>query len=75
MQGKPIQLELLPGAIAEMFAQCLASGQITAADRYGLTAAILSADLDQEERQAIDRLLRSIRHGRVSPSDHISASR
>ncbi len=75
MKGKPIQLELLPGAIAAMFAECLDSGQITAADRYGLAAAILAADLSHDEREAIDRLLRSIRHGRIASSERISASR
>lgn len=75
MNSLPIQLELLPGAIAELFAQCLETGRITSADRYGLTAAILTEDLTAEERQAVDRLLRSIRQGRIMASQDISATR
>jgi hypothetical protein len=68
-----IQLRLLPGAISDLFAQVSASGKITLADRYGLMAALLEESLTQEERDCIERLLRSVRRGRLKIVDEISA--
>ena len=50
---------LLPCAIADLTAQVTSSGQITVADRYGLMTAILNDNLSDDERDAIDRLLRA----------------
>lgn len=55
-----VPVSLLPGAVSELFAQAIESGRITLNDRYGLMAAILEDSLEVEERQAIDRLLRSV---------------
>jgi len=66
-------VNLLPTAISELFAQATRSGKITLADRYGLMAAILADNLDEEERNAIDRLLRSLRRGRLQVVDELSA--
>jgi len=66
-------LQLIPGAIAELFVQVSTSGVLTLADRYGLMAAILTDDLSEEERRAIDRLLRAAYRGILRPSDELSA--
>ena len=68
-----IQLRLLPGAISDLFAQVSSSGKITLADRYGLMAAFLEDSLTQDERDCIERLLRSVRRGRLKIVDEISA--
>lgn len=64
---------LLPSAIGDLTAQVAQSHQITLADRYGLMAAILSESLKEEEREAIDRLLRAVCRGRFEIVDEISA--
>jgi hypothetical protein len=66
-------LDLIPGAVAELFVQATLSGKLTWADRYGLMAAILSDSLSEDERNAIDRLLRSVRHNRVTIDDELSS--
>ncbi|MEM8638254.1 MAG: hypothetical protein AAGG51_05555 [Cyanobacteria bacterium P01_G01_bin.54] len=60
------QLELLPGAISAMFADIAQTQILTEADRYGLLAAILTGNLDNDERQAIDRILRFVCRGRLA---------
>jgi hypothetical protein len=65
--------KLLPAAIGELTAQVARSRKITLADRYGLMAAILSDSLPEEEREAIDRLLRAVCRGRFTVVDDISA--
>lgn len=69
------QLQLIPGAIAELFVQVSHSGILTLADRYGLMAAILTNEITEEERRAIDRLLRAAYRGNLHPSDELSAIR
>lgn len=64
---------LLPGAISELFAQASASGKITKADRYGLMAALLEDSLTPQDRELIDRLLRSFRRGRIKVVEETSA--
>ncbi|MEB3211757.1 MAG: hypothetical protein VKL39_10390 [Leptolyngbyaceae bacterium] len=64
---------LLPSAIGEITAQVARSKEITLADRYGLMAAILSDSLKEEERDAIDRLLRAVCRGRFTIVNDISA--
>lgn len=65
-------IKLLPGALAELFAHAMTTGVVTVADRYGLLAALLEETLDMEEREAVDRLLRSIYRGQVKPVDDLS---
>ncbi|MEC4805446.1 MAG: hypothetical protein SAJ12_04655 [Jaaginema sp. PMC 1079.18] len=59
------QLLLLPGAVSEILASVADTGKLTLLDRYGLLAAILDESLPEEERLAINRLLRAIVRGRV----------
>jgi len=66
-------VSLLPGAIAELFAQSSLSGELTLADRYGLMAAMLDESLTDDERQAVDRLLRAIKRGQFRLVDDLSA--
>ena len=64
---------LLPGAIADLFAEVSSSGKITLADRYGLMAAILEEGLTEEERASVDRMLRACYRGRMKVVSEISA--
>ncbi|MCP2727891.1 hypothetical protein [Limnofasciculus baicalensis] len=66
------QLQLIPGAIADLFAQVSRSGKITLADRYGLMAALLEESMSEEERASIDRLLHACCRGRMKVVDEIS---
>ncbi len=66
---------LIPGAIAELFAQVSVSGAITLADRYGLLAAVFDESISDEERWAIDRLLHAFCRGRLRFVDELSALR
>ncbi|NEP44232.1 MAG: hypothetical protein F6K35_35420 [Okeania sp. SIO2H7] len=63
---------LLPGAISDILASVADSFALTKADRYGLMAAILDDSLADEERRAIDRLLRSLLKGRIQLVDELS---
>ncbi|MEM8638995.1 MAG: hypothetical protein AAGG51_09300 [Cyanobacteria bacterium P01_G01_bin.54] len=54
------QLQLIPGFIPTLFVQTPPAQQLTARDRYDLLAAMLTEDLEEDERQAIERLLRSV---------------
>lgn len=66
-------VRLLPGAVADLFAFASNSGTLTLADRYGLMAALMEDSLTEEERAAIDRLLRSFYRGRMKITDELSA--
>lgn len=70
----PAKLEIHPlqSALSDMFAQISESRQVTLADRYGLLALMLCNNLSEEERIAIDRLLRAVKRGRVKISNEIS---
>lgn len=70
-----MQLQLLPNALSELFAQVSNSGCITLADRYGLMAALLDDSLEEEEIRAIDRLIRAFNKGRLVVVNEISALR
>lgn len=67
-----LQINLLPGAIAEILSCATRTRTLTKADRYGLLAAILEDSLEEEERNAIDRILRSLYRGRIQVVDDIS---
>lgn len=63
----------LPFGIAELFAEVNKSGQITIADRYGLLAALLEDTLTEEDKGAIDRILYSVRKGRLKVVNELSS--
>ena len=65
-------IQLLPGALAELFAQVSCSGVLTLADRYGLMAAVFDDTLTDEERFALNRLLRSASRGQVQLVNELS---
>ncbi|MGB0561815.1 MAG: hypothetical protein ACPGVO_08425 [Spirulinaceae cyanobacterium] len=56
-------VQLIPGAIAAMFAEAMATRTVTIQDRYGMMAAMLNPDLTAQDRQALDRMLYAIRRG------------
>jgi hypothetical protein len=65
-------VNLLPGAISEILASVAESRRITKADRFGLMAAVLDESLPEEERNAVDRVLRSLVKGRIEVMDDLS---
>lgn len=67
-------LNLLPGAISEILATVAESRRITKADRFGLMAAVLDESLPEEERNAVDRVLRSLVKGRIQVVDDLSVA-
>nr|WP_239121572.1 hypothetical protein [Spirulina major] len=65
IEAMPIQLQLIPGAVAEIHASTAKTGVLTLADRYGLMAAVMDESLTEEERRTIDRLLKAVQRGQV----------
>ena len=65
-------LNLLPSALSDLFAQVMISGKLTLADRYGLLAALLDEKTTGDDLDNIDRLLRSVRRGRVLIVEELS---
>ena len=63
------QMQLIPGAIAEILATTSDSGVLTLNDRYGLMAAILDESLDEQEQRAVNRLLRAVLRGKIQVSN------
>lgn len=68
-----IPVNLIPGAVSELLATVSSSRRITQADRYGLLAAVLDESITEEERCAIDRVLRSLCRGRIEVVNDLSA--
>lgn len=68
-----LQVKPLPCGLSDLFLQVVRTRRITKADQYGLMAALLSDSLSSEEKDAIDRMLRSVRKGRILLVDEISA--
>jgi hypothetical protein len=68
-------IQNLPGAVAEILASSADNGVLTLADRYGLMAAILDEFLEEEEEEALNRLLRRVVRGRIQVVDQISCDR
>ncbi|NJK27877.1 MAG: hypothetical protein HC925_04210 [Coleofasciculaceae cyanobacterium SM2_3_26] len=66
------QLQLLPGAVSEMLASASLTGTLTLGDRYGLLAASLDDTLSEEERRAINRLLRLVVRGSLKFNSKIA---
>ncbi|MDY6782441.1 MAG: hypothetical protein SW833_07800 [Cyanobacteriota bacterium] len=58
-------IQLLPDALSEIFRTTTKTGLLAENDRYGLLAAALDESLAEEERRAINRLLRAVRRGRI----------
>lgn len=52
-------------SLSELYVQVSSSGELTPTARHGLRQALLDEWLGEDERQAIDRLLYSVRVGRV----------
>ena len=70
------QLHLLPSALGDLFAQATHEGYLTKADQYGLLAALLNeASLSEDERSAIDRLLRAVMKKRIVVVNELSMLR
>lgn len=69
-----LAVQLLPGAISEIFVTVSETGILTQNDRYGLMAAILDENLEEEERRAIDRMFRAIKRGLVSVTNDFTAA-
>ncbi|MFM9265913.1 hypothetical protein [Tychonema sp. BBK16] len=68
-------VNLIPSALGELFAEVNQNGYITLADRYGLMAAIFDETLTQEEKRAINRLLRAVCRGRIKLVNELSMIR
>lgn len=60
-----LNLQLLPGAIAEILAATTDTQTLTLSDRYGLMAAVMDENLSEEEHRAITRLLHAIKRGKI----------
>jgi hypothetical protein len=67
-----MQVQLLPNAISELYAQVSSSRQVTLADRYGLMAAVLNESLDDEQRMAVDRIIYGIHKKKLLIVNEIS---
>ena len=68
-----LQVQPLPGGLSDLFLQVVRTRRMTKADQYGLMAALLSDSLSSDEQDAIDRMLRSVRKGRIVLVDELSA--
>ncbi|MDB9313245.1 hypothetical protein PN462_09055 [Spirulina sp. CS-785/01] len=62
------QVQLLPGAISEILASASETGVLSLSDRYGLMAAVMDEALSEEEQRSLNRILHSVRRGRVQIS-------
>ena len=60
-----LDLKLIPGAISEIFASSADTGILTLADRYGLMAAALDDNLDENELRTVNRILRAVKRGKI----------
>lgn len=68
-----VTISPLPCAISELFVQITLSGKITLADRYGILAVLLHELTIEEELHSIDRILHSLRKGRLQVVNELSA--
>ncbi|AFZ13130.1 hypothetical protein Cri9333_2260 [Crinalium epipsammum PCC 9333] len=67
-----LQINLIPGAIGDLYADVSTSGFITLADRYGLMTAILEDTLSPDEESCVNRLLRAACREKLTVSDELS---
>ncbi|MGB2924348.1 MAG: hypothetical protein WBB82_03525 [Limnothrix sp.] len=65
------KLLLLPGAVSEMLVSVSEHRKLTLGDRYGLLAAALDETLPEDERRAINRIIRSVVRGKVNVTQEI----
>ncbi|HEY9611125.1 hypothetical protein [Allocoleopsis sp.] len=63
------QVYFIESTIAQLFSQVIQRGQLTLKDRCVLMTAILNNSLCQEEEILINRLLHSVRRGRLQVID------
>ena len=68
-----LEIEPLPDAIHQLFFRASETGKITLADRYGLLAVLLKANISEEEYRLIDRLFYALRRDRIQLVDDLSA--
>jgi len=66
------QIELIPGAISEMFVSTSETKVVTLADRYGIMAALMNEFIGEEELQTLNRLIRYIVKGRIQVVNQLS---
>jgi len=66
------QIELIPGAIAEMLVSTSLTKVLTLADRYGFMAALMNEFIGEEELQALDRMIHHIINGRIQVVNEFS---
>lgn len=59
-------LQLIPGAISAILADVAETHTLTLGDRFGLMAAVMDEHLTEDERRAINRLIRAVQRGRIS---------
>jgi hypothetical protein len=59
------ETELIPGTVGEILVATADTGYLSLAHRYSLMMAILDESLNEEETQAVDRLLRFVVRGRI----------
>ena len=62
------EISIIPGAISQIMASVAENKALTVSDRYGLMAALLNDSLDEEEKYAINRLLRFVVKGKIKMS-------
>ena len=67
-------VNLIPSALGELFAEVNHNGYITLADRYGSMAASFDDSLNDDDRSAANRMLRSVIKGRVKIANEISTA-
>ncbi|MGL5080728.1 MAG: hypothetical protein ACRC8A_04515 [Microcoleaceae cyanobacterium] len=67
-----IPVSLVRYALGELFATAYETGCLTLADRYGLMAAIFDESISDDEKQALDRLLRAVSRGQIKAIDELS---
>ncbi|MBP0018261.1 MAG: hypothetical protein J7647_12035 [Cyanobacteria bacterium SBLK] len=60
-----LDMQLLPGAIFEILASAMKTRQLSLCDRYGLMAASMDDNLDEEERETVNRILWAVSRGKI----------
>ncbi|KPQ39326.1 MAG: hypothetical protein ACLFM4_03790 [Phormidium sp.] len=69
------KVRLLPGAISEILVSVRETGVLTRSDCYGLMAASLDESVTEQDRRSINRLIRSVRRGKVQIIDDLTPRR
>jgi len=70
LQGHDLlSLQLLPNSLSALVAEVIRTKKITAADRYGLMAALTDPTVDPEERYWIDRFRWAVQRGQLEIVD------